>query len=305
MDKASFSEAEAFLAVADFGGFGAAGRELGVTQSTISRRIAALEARIGRTLVQRTTRRVSLTEAGQIYADALRDVLLHLRNAEALVQNQAAEPEGLLRVTMPTAFGRICVLPCIARLAERYPRLRFDVDLSDRYVDLLDDSYDVAVRLDGSPQTGVVTSPVHTFGLLLCASPEYARRHGLPRSPTELGAHRYLAMRTYAPRLKWSARWHGKKVDVDLAPLITANDSTTLRNLVIAGAGIAVLPTYLVAEDLAAGTVVDALPGLDLPRRSMYVAYPHPRGDLSKVRAFVDELTRIGTDGPMDHGDSS
>ncbi|MDX6007293.1 LysR family transcriptional regulator [Cupriavidus necator] len=294
MNKANFSEAEAFLAVADFGGFGAAGRELGVTQSTISRRIAALEARMGRMLVQRTTRRVSLTEAGQTYANELRDVLLHLQDAEARVQNQAAEPEGLLRVTMPTAFGRICVLPCIARLAERYPRLRFDVDLSDRYADLLDGSYDVAVRLDASHQTGVVTSVVQSFGLLLCASPGYERQHGLPASPTDLSTHTYLALRTYAPRLKWNSHWRGKKVEVDLTPRIIVSDSTSLRNLVIAGAGLAVLPTYLVAEDLAAGFLVDALPGLGLPRRDMYVAYPRHRGDLSKVKVFVDELSRIG-----------
>jgi len=294
MNKANFSEAEAFLALADFGGFGAAGRELGVTQSTISRRVAALEARIGRSLVQRTTRRVTLTEAGQTYANELRDVLLRLQDAEARVQDQAAEPEGLLRVTMPTAFGRICVLPCIARLSERYPRLRFEVDLSDRYVDLLDGMYDVAVRLDPSHQPGIEIRPIQTFGSLLCASPAYARQHGLPATPSDLSAHAFLAMRTYAPRLKWRALWRGKRVDIDLAPRITASDATALRSLVIEGAGLAVLPSYLVAGDLAAGTMIDALPGLGFPSREMFVAYPRYRCELSKVKALVDELARMG-----------
>src|SRR3954469_7757254 len=133
MKKASFSEAEAFLALSDQRGFGAAARELGVTQSTISRRIAGLEARIGQRLVERTTRRVALTEAGIAYAAELRDILLRLENADARLQSRTAEPEGLLRITMPTALGRASVLPCLSRLAARYPRLRFELDLSDRY----------------------------------------------------------------------------------------------------------------------------------------------------------------------------
>ncbi|AGI24830.1 LysR family transcriptional regulator [Pseudomonas sp. ATCC 13867] len=293
MSKASFSEAEAFLAVAECGGFGAAGRELGVTQSTISRRVAALEARIGRTLVERTTRRVTLTEAGHTYANELREVLLRLQHAEARAQNQAAEPEGVLHITMPTAFGRLCVLPCVATLAQRYPRLRFELDLSDRYVDLLEGSFDAAVRLDSGQQTGIETEPVWSFGLRLCASPDYISEHGLPLSPADLPSHSYLALRTYAPRLKWSAFWHGRKVELDLLPRITASDSTALRTLVLSGTGIAVLPTYLVSSDLDAGRIIDVLPGLGLPRRDMVVAYPRHRADLSKLRVFTDAMRRM------------
>jgi DNA-binding transcriptional LysR family regulator len=139
MNKASFSEAEAYLAVVDRGGFGAAARELGVTQSTISRRIAALEQRIGKRLVERTTRRVTLTEAGLAFANDLRDVLARLADAEGRVQSEGSEAEGLLRVTMPTAYGRTSVLPRLAGLAKRHPRLRFELDLSDRYVDILEE----------------------------------------------------------------------------------------------------------------------------------------------------------------------
>ena len=143
MNKANFSEAEAFLAVVDRGGFGAAARELGITQSTVSRRIAALETRIGKRLVERTTRRVALTEAGLAFANDLRDVLARLADAEGRVQSEGSEPEGLLRVTMPTAYGRTSVLPRLAALARRYPRLRFELDLSDRYVDILEEGYDL------------------------------------------------------------------------------------------------------------------------------------------------------------------
>lgn len=292
MNKVSFSETEAFLALTDCGGFGAAGRELGVTQSTISRRVASLEARIGLMLVQRTTRRVTLTEAGLTYANELREVLFRLQSAEARLQNQATEPEGLLRITMPTAFGRLYVLPCIARLAERFPRLRFEVDLSDRYVDLLDGSFDVAVRLDSVEQSGIELKPVSAFGLRLCASPGYVNRHGLPENPADLSAHAYLALRTYAPRLHWGAFWRGRKVELDLMPRITASDTTALRSLVLNGAGLAVLPTYLILADLAAGTIIDALPGLGLPKGQMFAAYPRHQSSLNKVNVFVEELIR-------------
>lgn len=292
MKQANLSEAEAFLAVADRRGFGAAARELGVTQSTISRRIASLEARIGRRLVERTTRRVALTDAGLTYADELRDILLRLENAEARIQARPAEPEGLLRVTMPTAYGRVCVLPRIAALAERHPRLRFELDLSDRYVDLLDNGFDAAVRLAAPSQSGIDTRRINSFGLHLCASPDYVAKHGLVADPLDLATHDCLAQRTYAPRIDWRLAWQGRTVNIEITPRMTVSDMTALRELVLDGAGVAVLPSYLVAADLAAGYLVDALPGLALPNVDVFVAYPRHRSDLSKVAVLLDELGR-------------
>jgi DNA-binding transcriptional LysR family regulator len=298
MKKASFSEAEAFLAVADHHGFGAAARELGVTQSTISRRIAGLESRIGLRLIERTTRRVALTEAGVSYASELRDVLLRLENADAHVQNRTAEPEGLLRVTMPTAFGRACVLPCLVRLADRYAGLRFELDLSDRYVDLLDGNIDVAIRLATSPQSGIDTRRIGSFALHLCASPSYVAEHGLAASPADISSHRCIALRTYAPRIAWQLAWQGRTVDIELSPRMIVSDLTALHSLVLAGAGIAVLPSYLVASDMKAGRLVDALPGLGLPDVDVFTAYPRDRGRLRKVAVLLDELGRIHRSDP-------
>jgi DNA-binding transcriptional LysR family regulator len=293
MKGASFSEAEAFLALADQRGFGAAARELGVTQSTISRRIAGLEARIGQRLVERTTRRVALTEAGLSYASELRDILLRLENADARVQSQTAEPEGLLRVTMPTALGRARILPCLAGVAARYTRLRFELDLSDRYVDLLDGGFDIAVRLAAPAQSGIETRRVGSFGLRLCASPNYVAARGLLTAPADIVSHDCLVLRTYAPRLSWSLAWQGRTADVELSPRVIVSDMTALHQLVLAGAGIAVLPSYLAAPDLLAGELIDALPGLELPDIDVFVAYPRDRVNLRKVAVILDELSRI------------
>lgn len=290
MNASPLSEIESFLAVADCGSFGKAARELGVAQSTMSRRIANLEARLGRQLVMRTTRRVSLTDAGLAYATELREVLARLESADARLQSRSVEPEGLLRVTMPTAFGRVCVLPCIARLGERHPRLRFEADLSDRYVDLLEGRFDLAIRLESPAQSGVRSERICGVGLALCAAPSYLAAHGSPTDPADLVSHSCLAQRTYAPLVHWKATWRGRRIDLQIAPRISVSDSTSLLALTLAGAGLAVLPSYLSAPELASGRLVEVLPGLGFPAREVFAACLRHRVDDAKVRVLLDEL---------------
>lgn len=290
MKTSSFADVEAFLALAQCQSFGRAARELGVAQSTMSRRIANLESRLAQQLVLRTTRRVTLTDAGIAYAAELRDVVARLESADAHVQNRALEPEGVLRLTMPTAFGRVCVLPCVARLAARYPRLRFELDLSDRYVDLLDGRFDIAIRLASPEQSGVDVVRIGGFSPALCAAPSYLAAHGRPRTPADLVHHSCLAQRAYAPLVHWRVTWQGRKTTLQFTPRISVSDSTSLRTLAVDGAGLAVLPAYLVADDLATGRLVEALPGLRFPRSDVFAAVLRPRVDLVKVKAFMDEL---------------
>lgn len=293
MKKTSFLDAEAFLALADQRGFGAAARELGVTQSTISRRIAGLEARIGHRLVERTTRRVALTEAGESYASELRDVLLRLENADARVQSQTAEPEGLLRITMPTALGRACVLPSLTRLAQRHAGLRFELDLSDRYVDLLDGGYDVAIRLAAPTQSGIDARHLGSFGLHLCAAPGYAERRGRISDPSSLALHDCLALRTYAPRISWTMTWQGRTMDIDISPRMIVSDMVAIHRMVLDGAGVSLVPSYLAAPDLTAGRLVEMLPGVGLPKLDVYAAFSRDRASLRKVAVLLEELARI------------
>ncbi|MBB5051623.1 DNA-binding transcriptional LysR family regulator [Afipia massiliensis] len=293
MKKTSFLDAEAFLVLADQHGFGAAARELGVTQSTISRRIAGLEARIGHRLVERTTRRVALTEAGESYASELRDVLLRLENADARVQSQTAEPEGLLRVTMPTALGRACVLPSLTRLAQRHAGLRFELNLSDRYVDLLDGGFDVAIRLAAPTQSGIDARRLGSFGLHLCAAPSYAERRGRISDPSSLALHDCLALRTYAPRISWTMTWQGRTMDVDISPRMIVSDMLAIHRMVLDGAGISLVPSYLAAPDLAAGRLVEMLPGVGLPKLDVYAAFSRDRASLRKVAVLLEELGQI------------
>jgi DNA-binding transcriptional LysR family regulator len=288
--KANFSEAEAFLAVANCQSFGLAARELGITQSTVSRRIASLEARVGMRLIERTTRRVTLTSAGLAYAEEMKKILQSFENAAARLQNDANDPAGLLRVTMPTSLGRARILPCIRHLAARYPKLRFELDLSDRYVDLWDDAFDLAIRLKSPQDSGIDAVQVGSYEAVLCAAPAYLAACGQPDNPADIARHRFLAFKTYAPRVSWSGQWGGEAIQLQVHPFLTVNDALGLRNLTLDGAGIAVLPTYLVAEDLKAGALVNVLPALNFTEGKIFVALPRKSRGLEKVRVFVDAV---------------
>ncbi|PYB78936.1 LysR family transcriptional regulator [Pseudomonas sp. LB-090624] len=291
MNTPSLADVEAFLAVAGCNSFVLAARELGVAQSTVSRRISNLEARLGRQLVLRTTRKVALTDSGLTYASDLRDVMARLNSADTRLQSGLSKPEGVLRVTMPTSFGRTFVLPRIATLSTQYPDLRFEVDLSDRYVDLLDGEYDVAIRLASPAQSGVRYDKVASFGLALCASPAYFERNPAPKDLAELSAHACLAQRVYAPVISFPVTWRKKRTALQINPVISVNDSTSLRALALAGAGLAVLPLYLIEQDLKAGSLVNALPGLEFAQYEVFAAYLRHRRESEKVKVLLQALS--------------
>ena len=293
MNGSRFLEAETFLAVADHGGFGAAARELGVTQSTISRRIAALESRVNHKLIERTTRRVALTDDGLALAVDLRDVLVRLADAENRIHAGTAEPQGTLSVTMPTAYGRACVLPRLAALAAAHPRLQFQIDLSDRYVDVIDDGFDLAVRISPSTVTGLQSQKIDSFSLAMCASPEYLAVAGIPETPDDLSRHACIVQQIYAPRTTWPFDWQGLPVQVSIKPRFVVSDMTAIAKLTVQGAGIAVLPSYLIEDDIAAGRLLRLLPSANLPTIPVFAAYPHQKAKLGKVVAALAGLSRI------------
>ncbi|WP_419709683.1 LysR family transcriptional regulator [Pseudomonas sp. NFX224] len=290
MNPSSLADVEAFLALAACNSFVMAARELGIAQSTVSRRISNLEARLGHQLVLRTTRKVALTDAGIGYAADLREVMAKLASADSRLQSGLLKVEGVLRVTMPTSFGRAFVLPRIAQLTSQYPALRFEVDLSDRYVDLLDGEFDVAIRLASPAQSGVNYEKIASFGLALCASPSYYEQYGPLNEPADLAHHVCLAQRVYAPVISFPVTWQNKKNTLEINPRISVNDSTSLRSLALEGAGLAVLPLYLVKDDLQRGTLANALPGLKFAEYEVFAAFLRHRKSSEKVKVFLDAM---------------
>lgn len=290
MKITSLSEVEAFLTVAELKSFGQAARELGIAQSTVSRRITSLESRLGHQLVLRTTRKVALTDAGHCYAADLREVVTKLESADSKLQSGLLSVEGVLRITMPTAFGRSYVLPRLARLARQYPRLRLEVDLSDRYVDLLDGEFDVAIRLAAPEQSGVRYEKLLSFRPLLCAAPAYLQAHQAVREPADLARHAWLALRVYAPALSYPVTWNATQTSLQINPRISVSDATSLRTLALQGAGLAVLPGYLVEQQLRRGELVEVLPGLQFDEYPMFAAFLRHREQSAKVKVLLEAL---------------
>ncbi|MFO6447330.1 LysR substrate-binding domain-containing protein [Erythrobacter sp. NE805] len=292
MSGAQLATIEAFLTVIDVGGFGDAARELGLSQSTVSRRIAQLEDHLGCRLLARSTRHLSLTEAGLIFADEARAALAGLRRAELRVMGEDAILSGAIRMTMPTAYGRLVVVPAIAKLMEQHPRLAFHLNLSDRYVDLLTDPHDIAIRLSDEVPSGWKVVRLGSVGGGLYVAPSYLHRHPEPRAPHDLQSHRLLAAKTYTPRTTWRLKWKNRESVLEIAPVAIISDFAALHDLALEGAGIAALPDYVAAQAVQSGALVEILRGTVVDLWPVFAAYPQHMATDRRLETIVSALQR-------------
>lgn len=291
MNRVDFDSITTLLQVADSGGFSAAGRELGVAQSTVSRRIAELEARLGQKLIERTTRRMLLTEAGVRYSTAVRRLLEGIAQAEADLDVPDPTIEGNLRLSIPTGYGRSRILPVLATIALAFPRLRLEIDLSDRYVDLLAEDYDLAIRMSEPEVSGLEAERLGTpVRSLLCAAPEYIRGKG-PRSLDELATNHCIVQRTYSARSLWTIVVNGVPRRLSIRPRMIVNDIAAIHLLALHGVGIAVLPDYLVETDLREGRLILPFPDAELVPRPVYIVWPAHKRRLPRLRAVRSLIT--------------
>ena len=251
MDR--LAELEAFVAVAETGGFTAAGRTLGRTTSAVSKQIQSLEARLGVRLLHRTTRRVSLTEIGIAFRDRVQGVLNDLDEAETAVAQLHEEPRGLLRVSVPTDFGRLHLADTLARFALRHADIRLEVDFSDRFVDVVEDGFDIVIRIANLADSTLVARRMGPCRRVLCAAPAYLEANGHPAHPSELSGHSVIG---YAHEQTRGWRFRGTEQEektVSVSPRHRANNGEMIRSMLLRGMGIALLPTFLVGDDLRAG----------------------------------------------------
>ncbi|WP_437972764.1 LysR substrate-binding domain-containing protein [Sorangium sp. So ce295] len=283
-------EMRAFLEVARRQSFSAAARALGLTSSSVSKQIARLEERLGAQLLRRTTRRVSLTEAGTLYAERADRILSDIEEAQRAVADLDGTPRGTLRISAPTVLGSIRVAPAVLACRARYPELRIDLDLTDRIVDLVAERIDVAVRLAAeiSPASLVARRLADDLRVL-CASPRYLRRHGTPRCLEDLADHDCITL-----NLEPVARWtlvgpEGERV-VPVSGTFRSSDTITLRDAAVAGVGLANLPDYVVQDQLESGALRRVLPEYGASKRASFAVYAAPAR--AAVRVVVDALAR-------------
>ncbi|MGG7599074.1 LysR family transcriptional regulator [Pseudomonas sp. WC1] len=243
-----------FMATAETGGFSAAARRLGVATSSVTRQVDALEQALGASLLNRSTRQVSLTEAGISYYQRAREILEALAEADASVADRGEEPVGVLRLCLPVEFGRRVIAPHLGAFLARHPALELDIDLSDRFDDLLDGRYDLAIRL-GEPAPGdeLVCRPLGCFERWLVASPAYLRQHPPLGEPRQLADHACLRFRYGQSARPWRLSQGEQCLELDISGPLRSANADLLREAAIAGSGVALLADWLVREDVEAG----------------------------------------------------
>ena len=271
--------------------FSAAAERLGLSKSAVSKHVTRLKRALKARLLNRTTRRLSLTEVGATFYEHCARMLAEAEAAELAVSRLYAAPRGVVRITSPAAFGNVQVAPAIPDLIARYPELTVQIAMNDRPVDLVEEGYDVAIRVTDQPPPGVVARKLMTVCWIVCAAPAYLREHGTPRTPQELKEHNCLFYSFLESSIEW--RFHSRQGDskVRVAGNFTANNSEAIREVALKGAGIALLPSFLVNPDLADGRLKQVLAGHEVAGavgNDVYALFLPTRYLSPKVRAFVD-----------------
>lgn len=282
---------DAFLQVAEHGSFTAAAERLEVTKSRVSKQVQALERRLGTRLLHRTTRRLTLTEAGARYYERCAPLLEALAEADRTVGDLHALPQGTLRVNAPVSFGLQHLGPVLPEFLARYPSLSVDITLNDRFVDLVHEGYDAAVRIGQLQESSLMARPIARCDVWLCGAPAYLARHGHPRRVGELAGHNALSY-SYSPMGDY---WpitdpDGGAHRVPVSGNLRANNGELLLAAAEQGTGLVMLPDFIAAESVAAERLQRLLPDHAIAPLSLNAVYPYTPRVPAKVRAFVDFL---------------
>ena len=292
MDR--FASMEAFVRAADLGSFAAAAEALDLSAPMIGKHVRFLEERLGVRLLNRTTRRQSLTDFGRAYYDRCRTILAETVAAEALASEHLGEPSGRLRVTMPAHFGRRCVAPVLLNLAQQYPRLELELSFSDPIADLVQQGYDLAIRTGTlEDRAGIVARRIARQPMVLCAAPSYLERHSMPTGLDDLGRHQAILY----GRSGWARPWQFPQAGLPPLQIVPTgrlrfDDLDAMADAAAAGLGLAWLPVWLIRDRIGSGEVVIVLP--DQPRflYDGYALWPQSPLLPLKVRVAIDELAK-------------
>jgi DNA-binding transcriptional LysR family regulator len=283
---------QVFVRVVETGGLSAAGRALGLAPSSVSRRISELEDMLGVGLLHRTTRKLSLTEAGETYYERTRDIVQAVEEANLAVTEKRADPSGTLRVTVPASVARLHVAPAVAAFQMRYPAVRVVMKVTDRMIDFIDEGLDVALRIGRLDDSSLIARKVGQSRRLVCASPAYLERMGRPQHPEDLGSHDCLTFRTHPGSNLWRFRKDDDVIQVQATGPFFADDGETLVAAAGAGPGVVLVPEWLAGLEISDHRLVEILSDYraDPAETPVYAVYAPSPYTAPKVRAFVDFL---------------
>jgi DNA-binding transcriptional LysR family regulator len=282
---------QAFVAVADLEGFALAARKLKLSPSAVTRLIAALEDRLGARLLQRTTRSVTLTDAGARYLERARRILADVEEAERAAESERTRPSGRLVVSAPRGFGRLHVSPVMSAYLKRYPAVSGELRLEDRMVSLVEDGVDLAVRIGHLADSSLVSRQVGEMRRIMVASPAYLKVRGEPKTPSAIASHDTIQFGSTAGAADWRFLEAGKEVRAAYTPRFSTNSSDAAVQYAVEGGGLTRVLAYQAADAVKAGRLKLVLEKFELPALPIHIVYPTSRLLSAKVRAFIDLVT--------------
>jgi DNA-binding transcriptional LysR family regulator len=284
------SAMRSFRKVLELGSFSAAARQLGLSKAAVSKQISELEAYLGATLIHRTTRRLHPTDAGQAYFESAVGLLDELEAADAAVRHLQSEPAGTLRISVPSAFAQNCLSAMLAELGRRHPKLTVAVEATDRLVDLVEEGFDAAIRIRATlPDSTLIAKRIRQIPIHVVAAPSYLKAHGTPQKPEDLSRHNCFIYSLSSRPFEWRFKGQGSgSRHVKVHGTIHVNHGHLLLEPLRDGAGIAMLPEFLLSQDLEKGTIVPILTKFPVDPVTLFVVYPPSRHSSPKIRALVD-----------------
>ena len=286
-----FKHMQAFVTVVQAGSFVGAAARLDTSKAVVSRQVMDLETELGTRLLHRTTRSLSLTDAGAEYFERSRQILADLAEANAAASAGAAQIGGRLKINAPLTFGNLHLAPLWGEFLKLHPLVELDITLTDRIVDLIDEGYDMAVRISAQPDSSLVSRPLAHDRMRLCASPAYLRQAAPIHSPHDIAQHSVMAYAWWSGGDSWTLEdAQGKSTRITTRPRLRTNSGDTCRAAALADQGIVYQPGFLVGEDLRQGRLLEVLPDLRGPAITVHAVYPSRKHLPGKVRAMVDFL---------------
>ncbi|MGO3438503.1 LysR substrate-binding domain-containing protein [Serratia liquefaciens] len=294
-----FAAIPVFVAVVECESFSAAAERLRITKSAVSKRITQLERSLGVQLLQRTTRSLSLTEAGEQYFGYARNACVVAQEGEDAVTRLQGQPQGCLRISVPMVFGRLHIAPLIPRFLAAYPAVEINMMMDDQLVDLVEGGYDLAIRIGRLADSSLIARRIAPCDSVLCAAPSYLARCGTPTDMEQLAKHNCLFYSYFRGGSEWQFDGPAGAVRFQPRGNYQVNNSEALREALIAGLGICQMPTFIVGDDIAQGRLLELMPDYRLPEHAIYAVYPQRKYLPAKVSAFVDFLlAQLGGERP-------
>jgi DNA-binding transcriptional LysR family regulator len=279
-----------FVAVVEGGSFAAAADKLEISRAMVSKQIQKLEEHLGTRLMNRTTRRLSLTETGRAFYERSVQIVSDVEEAEQIAGQMTRVPQGVLRVTIPLSYGQHRLAVIIGDYTQAYPQVKLDISLSDRKVDLVDEGFDLAIRIGALPQSDLIARKIGGVRSIVCAAPSYLAKMGTPQTPADLGAHACLGYALTGTGADWRLEGLHDAVVIPISGPIRADNGDIIRLAALRGAGIVFQPHFIVGDDIEAGRLIRVLPDWQSAELGVYAVYPSRKHLSAKVRTFVDFL---------------